>query len=64
MIMKRRDLERRIAKLAQSLGQHPVYKEGGNHTKVAIGAKTTVIPRHNEIDEKLARAILKQLGGN
>lgn len=36
--------------------------EGGNHTKVVIGDARTVMPRHNEINEETAKAILKQMG--
>ncbi len=40
------------------------YAEGAKHSKVrnkATGKKSTV-PRHNEIDNDLARDICKQLG--
>lgn len=36
--------------------------EGGNHTKVTIGTRSSVVPRHNEINEITAKAILKQMG--
>jgi mRNA interferase HicA len=41
-----------------------LYGEGAKHSKfrnMATGKKTTV-PRHNEIDDDLARDICKQLG--
>nr|WP_281177461.1 hypothetical protein [Janibacter limosus] len=37
-------------------------REGGSHTKVSIGVRTTVSPRHSEINERTARAVLKQMG--
>ena len=39
-----------------------VVSEGGSHTKVQIGDKRTVVPRHNEINEITARKILQQMG--
>lgn len=41
----------------------PEYLEGGSHTKVRVGERQTVIPRHTEINEITARAILKHLEG-
>lgn len=41
-----------------------VTTEGGSHTKVSIGENHTVVPRHNEINEITARAILKQMGAH
>lgn len=43
----------------QSLGA--TFKEGGKHTKVYLNGKQTTIPRHTEIKENTAKAILKQL---
>jgi mRNA interferase HicA len=37
--------------------------EGGNHTKVSIGNRTEMVPRHNEINEMTAKAIIRQLEG-
>ncbi|WP_281277767.1 hypothetical protein [Myceligenerans xiligouense] len=33
--------------------------EGGNHTKVRIGNLSTIVPRHNEVNEFTAKAIQK-----
>ena len=63
MIMKRRELEKAIAKIAKKRGLQAVYTEGGNHTKVQIGSDVSFIPRHKEIREQLARAILDTLRG-
>jgi len=57
--MKRRDLERH-------LNDHGCRKidEGGNHTRWAgpEGKSRSAVPRHREIDYRLARAICRQLG--
>ena len=56
--MKRKDI---IKKLRQA---GFTFKEGGGHTKAydPAGKFKTTIPRHNEINEDLARAIEKQTG--
>jgi predicted RNA binding protein YcfA (HicA-like mRNA interferase family) len=40
------------------------YAEGAKHSKVRNGAtgKKSTVPRHNEIDNDLAKDICKQLG--
>ena len=38
------------------------FEEGKKHTKVYFKGKQTIIPRHREIPDNLAKAILKQLG--
>ena len=65
--MKRTDLMRRIArlaKLAKAQDDKTVFtiREGGSHTVVTIGDRSTAVPRHNEIKEPLAKEILKDLG--
>lgn len=37
-------------------------RHGGNHDLYCKGDKVEPIPRHNEIDERLARAIIKKHG--
>jgi hypothetical protein len=59
--VKRRDLLKHIADIAKAQHAEAVWKEGGSHTKITIGARTTMIPRHNEIKEPLARQILRDL---
>ncbi|MFI2703455.1 type II toxin-antitoxin system HicA family toxin [Cellulosimicrobium composti] len=61
--MRRTELIKRIGKMAKTQGVEVVYTEGGSHTKVRLGDRQTVIPRHNEINEHTARAILKHLEG-
>lgn len=51
----------RIRRAAKAQGLDMVLTEGGNHTKVQVGARRSVVPRHNEINEITAKAILKQL---
>jgi predicted RNA binding protein YcfA (HicA-like mRNA interferase family) len=55
--MKRRELERRLRDLGWVLARH-----GGKHDvwSNADGSFTEYVPRHAEIHEMLARAILKR----
>lgn len=53
--MKRKDLIR----LLESNGWK-VAREGGNHTVYVNGKDVVPIPRHNEINERLAKAIIKK----
>jgi len=56
-IMKRRDLERRLREMGWTLRRH-----GGKHDVwiSADGAFTEFVPRHPEINEKLAQVILRR----
>lgn len=47
---------------AKTTGQTITETEGGSHTKVTVGDKQSTVPRHSEINEITARAILKQMG--
>lgn len=53
--MKRNDLEKELKALGAT------FIEGGKHTKVRLNGKQTIIPRQNEIDKILVKAIRKQL---
>ncbi len=53
--MKRRDL----IKLFEQNGWY-CLREGGNHTVYTDGQVTEAIPRHGEISENLAKAIIKR----
>jgi len=57
--MKRRDLIRRAERAGCEF-----LREGRKHTQYISAEKDRIvsIPRHNEIREKMAREILKQLG--
>lgn len=53
---------KRLAAEAKRRGVPMEITEGSNHTKVTAGDRRTVVPRHNEINEITAKAILKQMG--
>lgn len=53
--MKRKDL----IKLFERNGWN-LLREGGNHTVYTNGEKNEVIPRHSEINERLAKALIKK----
>ncbi|MCX6102240.1 MAG: type II toxin-antitoxin system HicA family toxin [Proteobacteria bacterium] len=52
--MKRRDLEKRLRQLGWYFLRH-----GGNHDVWTNGIEREEVPRHNEVNELLARKILK-----
>jgi len=53
--MKRRDLIRLMLKSGWTL-----MRQGGSHEVWTDGVNTEMIPRHREIDERLARTIIKK----
>lgn len=53
--MKRKDL----IKLLERNGWY-FSREGGNHTVYTNGEENEVIPRHNEVNERLAKALIKK----
>jgi len=56
--VKRRDLERHLRSHGLKL-----LREGGNHSFWGIDAeRSTAVPRHREIDHRLAPKICKDLG--
>ncbi len=56
--MKRRDLERHLRAQGARL-----LREGGNHSFWGFDAeRSTAVPRHREIDFRLARKICNDLG--
>lgn len=55
---------RRLADVARREGVDLVVVEGGSHTKVVVGPRRSVVPRHKEINEITARAILRQMGAD
>lgn len=61
-MMKRRELLQRISRHAKQQGLLMEITEGASHTKVRVGDRVTVVPRHAEINEVTARAVLKQIG--
>jgi mRNA interferase HicA len=60
--MKRRDLMKQLADYAKTNGLDITTVEGASHTKVKIGDKQTTVPRHSEVNDLTAKAILKQIG--
>ena len=56
--MKRRELEKRLQKLGWRLDRH-----GHKHDIWTNGEYEIAIPRHNEIHEYTAKAILKEAKG-
>ena len=56
--MKRRDLERHLRAQGARL-----LREGGNHSYWGFDAeRSTAVPRHRQIDYRLARKICADLG--
>ena len=55
--MKRRDLEKRLTECGWYF-----LRSGGRHDVWTDGEREEAVPRHREINEKLARAILKRAG--
>jgi len=57
-VVKRRDLEGRLKDLGWRLLRH-----GGKHDVWTDGERLEYVPRHPEINENLARKILKKAAG-
>lgn len=55
--MKQRDLVKKLGKAGFEFARH-----GGNHDIYKRGDDEEKIPRHREINERLARAILRKWG--
>lgn len=55
--MKRRDLIKKLEEIGFSL-----ERNGGGHDIYTRGKDREIIPRHKEINEKLAKAILRKWG--
>ena len=55
--MKQRDLIKKVESIGFQFERH-----GGNHDIYRRNHEIAQIPRHKEIDEKLAKAILKKWG--
>ena len=61
--MKAAELLRRLRRLANRRGREFSVNEGGNHTKIRINGKQTVVPRHaSDLKTGTLRGILKQIG--
>jgi predicted RNA binding protein YcfA (HicA-like mRNA interferase family) len=55
--MKRRELERRLRELGWRLARH-----GARHDVWARGEEEIAVPRHVEVNERTAAAILREAG--
>ena len=55
--MKQRDLIKKLEKAGFKFERH-----GGNHDIYKRGSEEEKVPRHKEIDERLARAIIRKWG--
>ena len=53
--MKRRDLTKKLEN-----GGFVLERHGSNHDVYARGEEKEEVPRHKEIDERLAKAIIKR----
>jgi hypothetical protein len=59
--MKRREVIKRISKQAKADDvDFDLKREGANHSVYDVGGCMIPIPRHNEIDDQMARAIFKE----
>lgn len=54
---------KRLAAIAKTEALPLAITEGGSHTRVQLGDRVTYVPRHAEINEITAQAILKQAKG-
>jgi predicted RNA binding protein YcfA (HicA-like mRNA interferase family) len=52
---------RDLVKLLEEHGWY-IKRQGGNHVLYTNGERTMPIPRHKEINERLAQKIIKDLG--
>ena len=53
--MKQKDLIKKLNAIGYNFVRH-----GGNHDVYSNGTKSEMVPRHKEIDEDLAKAIIKR----
>ena len=60
MLVKRKDVIKKLRQIAKELGVHFELDEGGQHSKAMFNGKFVVtIPRHNEINELTAKGLLR-----
>ena len=62
--MRRSDLLKRLRQLAKEAGVVFEITEGGSHSKVHLGGRFVIVPRHNEVNELTAKAILRDAKGD
>ena len=51
---------KQLAEIAKDKGYSLATTEGGAHTKISFGSHVDVVPRHTEINELTAQAIIKR----
>ncbi len=55
---------KRLAQIAKTQGVEMHISEGGNHTKVRISDRMEMVPRHNDVNEMTAKAIIRKMEGS
>mgnify|MGYP001162014623 FL=1 len=59
--MRRSELLRQLSALAREEGLTLVFiREGSRHTLFSIGTTRVVVPRHRDVNDRTARAILRK----
>ena len=61
--MKRSELIKQLELIARQQGKLLTITHGGKHDKAYIGNKFQPIPRHKEINEIVAKKIIKHMAG-
>ena len=60
-LIKKRDLVRQLAAQARNAGvDFTLVRHGGSHEVYSLGGCPITIPRHKELNELLARGILRE----
>jgi mRNA interferase HicA len=59
--MKRQALLDALKAIAKAEKAQMVVTEGKKHTKVTIGDRVEMVPRHSDVNEQLAKAIIKRM---
>lgn len=62
--MKRKELAKRIHRMAKANGLEDIWEEGANHSKVTVGKAKTTVTRHGEVNELTANGILNYIERN
>jgi mRNA interferase HicA len=57
--VKRAELLKQLRRLAKDRGVKFEVTEGGSHSKVWLGERFVIVPRHREINELTAKGILR-----
>lgn len=57
--MKKRDLEKKLSQIAKEAGYKLEQAGGTKHDKYRVNGTVITVPRHKEINELTAKAIIK-----